>query len=215
MKKLTSLLMAAAVMLSLGACSNSGNSGAQKAKNKAQATAKVKDEGHPSSLNIRFVDGDSIGANYNFAKDIQDAIVRAQSRQESAEKTKSTELDNYGKKIQALASEIDTKMRNNTYLSEVSMNADQKKYEQMMQNAQKMQSSAQSYLADMARSSQNEIMQLQLQLQDSIDSFIRAYNAEKGYDAILYKAAGVYFNPTLDITDEVIEGLNARYNKVK
>ena len=34
------------------------------------------------------------------------------------------------------------------------------------------------------------------------------------YDMILYKAAGVYFNPELDITDEVIKGLNARYNKV-
>ena len=35
----------------------------------------------------------------------------------------------------------------------------------------------------------------------------------RGYDAILYKNAGVFFNPALDITAEVIEGLNAAYNK--
>lgn len=38
---------------------------------------------------------------------------------------------------------------------------------------------------------------------------------QKGYDAILFKAATLYINPALDITNEVVEGLNARYNKVK
>ena len=58
------------------------------------------------------------------------------------------------------------------------------------------------------------MIQQQMQLTDSIESFIKEYNAKKHYDAILYKAAGVYFNPDLDITDEVIKGLNARYNHV-
>ena len=53
-----------------------------------------------------------------------------------------------------------------------------------------------------------------MQLNDSIEAFIKEYNKTRGYDAILYKAVGVYFNPALDITDEVIKGLNARYNKV-
>ena len=57
------------------------------------------------------------------------------------------------------------------------------------------------------------MLQQQMQLTDSIESFIKEFNKTKGYDAILYKAAGVYFNPALDITDEVIKGLNARYVK--
>ncbi len=32
-----------------------------------------------------------------------------------------------------------------------------------------------------------------------------------GYDAILLRESGVLFNPALDITQEVIAGLNARY----
>ena len=58
------------------------------------------------------------------------------------------------------------------------------------------------------------MIQQQIQLTDSIEAFIKDYNRKKGYDAILFKAAGVYFNPALDITSEIIEGLNARYNKV-
>ena len=46
---------------------------------------------------------------------------------------------------------------------------------------------------------------------ESINNFIAEYVKTHSYDAILYHAAGVYFNPALDITDEVVEGLNARY----
>ena len=70
-------------------------------------------------------------------------------------------------------------------------------------------------LATLERNAQQELLQQQMQLNDSIDSFIKDYNAKHGYDAILFKNAGVYFNPALDITNEVIEGLNARYNKVE
>jgi outer membrane protein len=58
-------------------------------------------------------------------------------------------------------------------------------------------------------------MKAQQSVNDSIQAFIKDYNASHGYDAILFKAATLYVNPALDITEEVIEGLNARYNKVK
>ena len=49
----------------------------------------------------------------------------------------------------------------------------------------------------------------------SCKSSVTDYNKIKGYDAILFKSAGAYFNPALDITDEVVKGLNDRYNKVQ
>ena len=99
-------------------------------------------------------------------------------------------------------------MNNNGYLSQAS-------YEEDMKNLNKKQSDAENYIASLQREAQQEMVQQQMQLTDSIESFIKQYNADKKYDAILYKAAGVYFNPDLDITDEVIKGLNARYNKVE
>ena len=98
-------------------------------------------------------------------------------------------------------------MRSNGYLSEASYNADVAKFNKMQQDAQ-------AHLENLQRTTEQELAAQQQQLNDSIESFIKAYNATKGFDAILYKAAGVYFNPALDITDEVIEGLNARYNRV-
>lgn len=154
----------------------------------------------PTTLNIRFIDSDSIGAHYNLAKDFQEVSIREYSKLENAQQSKAAA-------IQKLAAQIEEKARNNGYLSEASYNADMTKLNRMQQEAQ-------TSMAAMQRKSEQELMELQQALTDSINSFIADYNATKGYDAILYKAAGVYFNPALDITKEVIEGLNARYNKI-
>ncbi|MDE6795438.1 MAG: OmpH family outer membrane protein, partial [Muribaculaceae bacterium] len=50
---------------------------------------------------------------------------------------------------------------------------------------------------------------------DSILNYVKEYNSKKGYDAIFQKGATLYINPELDITADIVEGLNARYNKVK
>lgn len=154
----------------------------------------------PATLNIRFIDSDSIAAHYNLAKDFQEVSIREYSKLENAQQSKAAA-------IQKLAAQIEEKARNNGYLSEASYNADMTKLNRMQQEAQ-------TSMAAMQRKSEQELMELQQALTDSINSFIADYNATKGYDAILYRAAGVYFNPALDITKEVIEGLNARYNKI-
>ena len=151
-------------------------------------------------LKIRYIDGDSVTANYNFAKDLKESAVRAYSKLEAAQQSRQNDLQTFGKSI-------DSKMKTNGYLSEESYKADVMKF-------QKMQSDAENYLAGLQRNTEMELAQQQQQLNDSIEAFIKEYNKTKGYDAILFKAAGVYFNPALDITDEVIKGLNERYTKV-
>ncbi len=154
-----------------------------------------------ASLNIRYIDGDSVTAHYNLALDFKEASIRTMSKLENAQRAKAAEIQKFG-------SQIEQKMKSNGYLSEASYNADVQKFN-------KMQADAQGYLATLERNAQQELLQQQMQLNDSIDSFIKDYNAKHGYDAILFKNAGVYFNPELDITKEVIEGLNARYNRVE
>ena len=78
-----------------------------------------------------------------------------------------------------------------------------------------MQADAQNALAARQRKAEQDLLVQNQQLNDSIQSFIKDYNSSHHYDAILFKAAGVYFNPALDITKEVVEGLNGRYNIVK
>lgn len=153
-----------------------------------------------TTINIRYIDGDSVTAHYNLAKDFREASIRTMSKLENAQRAKGSELEKF-------AASIQQKAQTNGYLTEASYNAD-------MQKLAKMEQDAKTYLANLERNAQQEMLQQQLQLNDSIESFIKDYNAQHGYDAILFKNAGVYFNPALDITTEVIEGLNARYNHV-
>ena len=82
-----------------------------------------------------------------------------------------------------------------------------------MAAAQKKQADAQNYLANLQRTTEAEIAQQQVQLMDSIRNYVKIYNEDKHYDAILLKSAGLYFDESLDVTKEILEGLNARYNK--
>lgn len=193
--------MALVASVSLPACSSSSSDGDD---NTGAAVSKKEDkkkDGKAPSINIRYIDGDSVSARYNLAKNFQEQYLRTVSKMQQAEQSKAAEIQKFG-------SQIEQKMKNNGYLTEESYNADMMKY-------QKMQQDAQNYLGSLQRNAEQELMRQQQELNDSIEAYIKDYNRVKGYDAILFKAAGVYFDPALDITDEVVEGLNARYANSK
>lgn len=154
------------------------------------------------TLNIRYIDADSVSANYNLAKDFKEAALRTYSKIESAQNSRAAEIQRLGQKIEQ-------NMRSNYYVGKES------EYEADVRRLNKMQQDAETYMANLQRTSQQEMAQQQVELNDSLESFLKEYNKKKGYDAILFKAAGAYFNPALDITKEVTAGLNARYNKVE
>ena len=152
------------------------------------------------SMTIRYVDEDSIMSNYILAKEINEAMLRKQNQFDAAQQQRANEISKFGNAMQQ-------KYKNNGYLTEESLNADQAKL-------QKMQSDAESYLGSMQQSMQNELGQSQSQLLDSIDNFLKVYAKQKGYDMIIRKSATLYIDPKFDVTPDVIEGLNKRYNKV-
>lgn len=154
-----------------------------------------------TALNIRYIDLDSINANYNLVKDFNEINLRALNKLESAQRTKQQEL-------QKRATEIENKARNNGYIS-------QSTYEADLQRFQQQQRDAETYLGRLQEQAQQDAYDQSVALQDSLNNFIAEYIKTHPYDAILYKAAGAYFNPALDITKEVVEGLNARYKKVE
>lgn len=188
-------LCAKSLMLMLAVAAVSCSSGKEEAVPAATA-----DKAATAAVNIRYIDADSIAAHYNLAKDFKEAQLRQINKIDNAQRTRTSELQKLGNQIQQ-------KINNNGYLSQESFQSDQETFN-------KKQTEAQNYLASLQREAEQEMIQQQIQLTDSIEAFIKDYNRKKGYDAILYKAAGVYFNPALDITNEVIDGLNKRYNKV-
>ena len=152
------------------------------------------------NLKIRYIDEDSIMANYNLAKDINEAMLRRQNQFDAAQKQRGNEISKFGNAMQQ-------KYQNNQYLTEEAFNADQAKL-------QKMQADAENYLAGLQQSIQNELNQSQIQLLDSIDNFMKDYAKKKGFDMVLRKSATLYIDEKYDVTNEVVEGLNKRYNKV-
>ena len=151
--------------------------------------------------NYRYVDLDSVLSNYNLAKDYNEEMLRMQSNMQS-------EVKRHENSLQSLATTMQNKLQNNGYLSEESYKYDQQQYADMQNKAQRAVAALQNNFETSALIAQKTV-------NDSIEAFILEYNMKKGYDAIFFKAATLYVNPALDITGEIIEGLNARYNKVK
>lgn len=149
--------------------------------------------------NYRYVDLDTLLSRYNLAKDYNEEIIRMQNSMEQ-------EIKRHESSIQNFATQMDNKMKNNTYLTQESFDADQKKLAGLQQSAQKSVGTLQQNFAAKAEKAQAAV-------NDSIKAYIEEYNKKHGYDAIFFKAAALHFNPALDITDEIVEGLNARYNK--
>lgn len=159
------------------------------------------DENAAPALAIRYVDIDSVMATYTLSKELDEQGRKLMLDYQRMENQKSNELNN-------LAAQIEQKRNNNGYLSQESFDAD-------VQNVQRKQNEAQKILGAHQEKIQKQIAEFNRQLSDSIQNFIQEYNATRHYDAILYRASGLYFNPALDITGEIIDGLNARYKSEK
>ena len=188
-KSFIALLLFFAVAV-LAAC-NSAN------QEKPEATAASTEPG----LKIAYIDKDSLLRNYNLAKDLNEAMYRSNNKYESIAAQKEAEIRRFAQSVQ-------TKIQSNGYLSEASYRADEQKLNEMQQNAQRT-------LGQMQQAMQNELLQNNIQLNDSVDNVIREYNKDKKFDIILDRAAALHIDPKFDITAEVIEGLNARYNRVE
>lgn len=198
-KALKAVLALVATLLIAGtvACS-SEKAEETKTPAKAKTALKVNKDELP---NYRYVDTDTIMSQYNLAKDYNEEIVRLQTKMESEYKRHQTSIGQ-------LANTMQTKMQNNTYLSQESYQSDERKLASM-------QKTAESQMAELQKQFEQSAMKAQSAIQDSINSYIEVYNAKHGYDAIFVKSAALHFNPALDITDEIVKGLNERYNKVK
>jgi len=193
-RHLAKSIFVAAALLLVASCSN-GNAGT------AAGSASPADSSANGRMVIRYIDGDSLMANYNLAKEISEAMLLRSNQLDSEQQKRGAEITRFGNEIQ-------NKYQNNGYLTQESFNADQAKLQQM-------QVDAQNYMAKLQRDAQNEMQQYNMQLNDSVENFINEYAKLKGYDMIIYKASGVYMDAKFDVTKEVVDGLNKRYTKVE
>ena len=202
MKKIAFAAASLTFLAMASACGEkSQTAAAPEATAQTKTTTKTESESFAPTTNIRYYNMDSVMANYELVKTFNEANLRTMTELQNAQRSREGELNR-------LASSIQQKVQNNGYLSEASYNAD-------MAEFNKKQQAAQNYLGSLQNRAQEEAIRQQNEFIDSLDNFLADYNKTRHFDAILLFAPGEHFNPELDITNDIIEGLNARYKAAK
>ena len=154
-----------------------------------------------SNMKIAFVEIDSLLSKYHFCNDVNEEMLKK-------EENIRTTLNEKGKKLEKQVAEFQRKYENNGF---VSPERAQQEYQRIQKQQQELQELQQKLTNELAAENQKNT----LELRDSINAFLKVYNQEKGYDLIISNSGFdnlLYGNPAYNITNEVVEGLNARYN---
>ncbi|MDO5664042.1 MAG: OmpH family outer membrane protein [Bacteroidia bacterium] len=152
------------------------------------------------TLPIAYVNVDSLLMNYNFAKDLNEALMRT-------EESSRASLNQKERQFNAAAQEFQRKVQNNAFLS-------QERYDQEQQRLMKMQQEYQQMAERLAQEFALEQQKLNIELSDTVKVSLVEYNKDKGYQ-IIYSNTGsdniLFADKKYDITQEVTDFLNKKY----
>ena len=153
----------------------------------------------PKELKIAFIEVDSVMTQYEYCKDYSKILEKRSNNIESA-------LASQQKNLEAAVKNFQTKMQNNGFSS-------QQEYENQQAAIQRQQESLVASRDRLVGELQTQTEKFNAALHDSIQHFIDKYNKDKKYSLILTKQGDniLFGDKSLDITDEVIAGLNKAY----
>ena len=180
-----------AIVLITPACTN--NSG---------STTKAAADSTIAPGSIVYFDLDRVLEEYDMANDLRSVV-------ETKVNSINQEVNRRGSKLDKDAKALQDKLNKGLLTQSVA--------EQQYQKLQQSQGEFQNYAAQKQQEIAEEQQVMMNQIADAINSFVEKYNAEKGYAMILttqgdiLSAPVVNADPALDITDELLEGLNAAY----
>lgn len=175
-------------------CNNNNTATATSAPATATATG-------TSNMKIAYVEIDSLLTKYRFWNDLNEQMIKK-------EENIRTTLNEKAKALDAAMREFQRKYENNGFVSQESAQQQQARLVKQQQELQALQEKLSKDLAD-------ENQKNSLQLRDSINSFLKIYNQTKGYSLIISNTGFdnlLYADPAYNITQEIVDGLNARYN---
>ncbi|MBQ8386396.1 MAG: OmpH family outer membrane protein [Paludibacteraceae bacterium] len=151
---------------------------------------------------IAYLNVDSLLVNYVFA---QDASERLMKKQEDAR----LKLNTKARTLQNEMADFQRKLENNAFLSRERAEKEQQRLLTKQQELQELE-------AKLTEDIMLENQKLNMQLADTLTNFLEEYNADGRYHVILSNSAKdnvLMAAEQYDITDEVIDALNARCGK--
>jgi outer membrane protein len=155
-------------------------------------------------LKIAYVNIDSLVANYNLAKELNGSLMKKQSNMKS-------KLEKDAKEFEKDAQIFQDKIQRGIFLTQERAQEAQQKLAMRQQELQKLEYDYSNQLA-IEQQSMNK------QLFDSINSYILEYNTPEKFQVIFGHSTGgslLYGAEQLNITNDIIDGLNSKYESKK
>ena len=195
--KLSGAICLIAAALAFSACNK--KEPAQQIKSNGLPQAGVKSQGGE----VAFINVDSLASQYDYCKDGQKAL-------EAKQKGYQSQLNQKGQALQNAMMAFQKKLQSGGFTSEQQAQAEQSKLQQQQQQLQQFQNRIESEM-------QKATLNYQNTLRDSLNSYLKDYNKDGRFKMILSKSGDniLYADPSLDITEDVVAGLNKRYSKNK
>ena len=193
-KTIATVLCASAFVLTFTQCNN--------APQQAPVVAPVVCDTTPA-LKIAYVDIDTLLTNYKLWIQLNEEMIRK-------EENIRTTLNEKAKDLQADFEEFERKLNNNGFATRERAESEQNRILKKRQDLEQLQERLSNELA--IENNKNNVL-----FRDSINAFINAYNKVKGYNVILSRIGDnlLYIDSDMNITQEIIDGLNARYEANK
>ena len=169
-----------------------------------QTTNAPAQAGGLSEMKIAYVEIDTLLAKYNYCIDLNEAMVK---KSENVRMTLNQKMTALNKEKQ----EFQKKYESNAFLSPERAQQEYNRLAKMEQDLQELSNKLQNGL--MEDNNTNSLL-----FRDSINAFLKEYNKTRGY-SLIFSNTGfdnlLYADSAFNITEEIVNGLNARYSPVK
>lgn len=155
------------------------------------------------TLKIAYVDIDTLLTNYDLWLELNEEMIR---KEENVRAT----LNEKAKSLQSDYEEFERKLNNNAFVTRERAEAEQNRILKKREELEVLQERLTNELA--IENEKNSLL-----FRDSINAYIRDYNKEHGYNIILSRIGDniLYIDYAMNITQDIINGLNARHAKYK
>ena len=179
---------------------NSEPAAAPATETTAVATATATASAPVCNIRIAYVDYDSLLLKFNLAQEMQKELIRK-------EMSINNIIEKERKTLQEEAAAFETKVQNNVFATQERAQAE---YEKIMKKDQELLQRSQTMIAEFEK----ESITKSSEVTQSIMEYIKEYNSDAKFDFILTKMGGnmLYANEALDITEEVVQGLNTKHS---
>jgi outer membrane protein len=155
------------------------------------------------ALKIAYVDIDTLLTNYNLWIELNETMI---SKEEDVRAT----LNEKAKSLQSDYEEFERKLNNNAFATRERAEAEQNR---ILKKREELEETSERLTNELAiENNKNSVL-----FRDSINAYIRDYNKEHGYNIILSRIGDniLYIDNAMNITQEIVDGLNARHEKSK